>query len=86
MFYAIKCVRKLSGSISIQKDQFDSVMNEAKVCSELNHPFLVKLMHSFETPNLYCMVFECTALLLRLPGRITLLLAQTIQNYARRYG
>lgn len=31
---------------------------------ELDHPFLVKLLQAFETSHFYCMVFECTPLLM----------------------
>lgn len=38
-------------------DKFDSMKNEVEVCNDLDHPFLVKMIHAFETHNFYCMVF-----------------------------
>lgn len=31
------------------KEKFDSMINEVEVCNNLNHPFLVRMVHAFET-------------------------------------
>jgi hypothetical protein len=34
-----------------------SLQNEIEIAKEIDHPFLIKLSHAFETETLYGMVF-----------------------------
>lgn len=55
-FYAMKVMLKKFISSS-QKENI--IENEKDICARLNHPFIVKLNHSFETHNFVCFVFDC---------------------------
>lgn len=41
------------------QEKFDSIKNEVQVCNDLDHPFLVRMVHAFETDHFYCLVFDC---------------------------
>ena len=44
----------------INSTQKESIIeNEKNICAQLNHPFIVKLNHAFETHNFVCFVFDC---------------------------
>lgn len=54
-FYVIKFMKK----VETDKDKWESMRNEVEVCTNLDHPFLVKMVEAFETQHFYCLVFEC---------------------------
>lgn len=59
----------------ISSTQKESIIeNEKNISAQLNHPFIVKLNHAFETTNFVCFVLDCTYFLtLRLSRRRTIL-------------
>lgn len=58
-FYVIKFIRKGGAD----RDKWESMKNEVEVCTNLDHPFLVKMVQAFETHHFYCLVFECKVVL-----------------------
>lgn len=59
-FYALKLIKKKNPSDT----NASTIINEMKICENLDHPFLVRLVEGFETESFYCMVFECKRLIL----------------------
>lgn len=56
-FYAMKVMLKRF----ISENQKESIIeNEKQICRMLNHPFVVKLNHCFETHHFVCFVLDCT--------------------------
>jgi serine/threonine protein kinase len=58
-FYAMKVM--LKRFISDNQKQ-NIIENEKSIGAMLNHPFIVKLNHCFETHNFVCFVLDCTTL------------------------
>ncbi len=56
-FYAMKVMLK---KIINETQKENMIENEKKICSMLNHPFIVKLNHCFETHNFVCFILDCT--------------------------
>ena len=56
-FYAMKVMLKRF----ISENQKENIIeNEKSIMEMLNHPFIVKLNHCFETHNFVCFVLDCT--------------------------
>lgn len=61
-FYAMKVMLKRF----INENQKESIIeNERNICRMLNHPFVVKLNHCFETHSFVCFVLDCTLALIQ---------------------
>jgi hypothetical protein len=57
-FYAMKVMLKRF----ISDNQKESIIeNEKQICQMLNHPFIVRLNHCFETHNFVCFVLDCNS-------------------------
>lgn len=53
--FALKCLNKAALQ---QQDQLSYALEENKLLKTLDHPYIVKLFHSFQTPKLLCLVLE----------------------------
>jgi len=53
--FALKCLNKAAME---QQDQLSYALEENRLLKSLDHPFIVKLFHSFQTPKLLCLVLE----------------------------
>lgn len=80
-FLAMKVMDK---RFIFQNEKESVVENEKDICSQLDHPFIVKLEHSFETRNFTYFIMECKQWYdRRLPWRRAVLPAQTGQKDER---
>ena len=53
--FALKCLNK---SLLQQQNQLAYALEENRLLKTLDHPFIVKQFHSFQTPKLLCLVLE----------------------------
>ena len=53
--FALKCLKK---AVLQRHDQLTYAIEENKILKTLNHPYIVRHYHSFQTPKLLCLVME----------------------------